>query len=245
MKIAYRKEGAGPLILYVCGIEGTGRLFYKQAADLRRDHTVISYPSRPTPRHTLDDLADDVAWIIRDAGFARATLVAESFGGLPALATALKYPQMVDRLMISNSFAYFLERWKINFAVAIFSVLPYAVLRWYRTRPSRSNLFGAEIADEDRRAYRELTQDVAYPGYLARLRIIQAADLRPRLAEIQTPTLILAGADDEFLPSATAARTLAENLPRARLKLLDGFGHMSFLGPPAQARAWLEEFATI
>jgi 3-oxoadipate enol-lactonase len=243
--IEYEREGEGPLILYVCGIEGTGRLFYKQQADLRRDHTVITYASRPTLRHTLEDLADDIAWIIRDAGFERATLVAESFGGLPTLLAAWKYPEMVERMVLSNTFAYFPDRRKINFAVAIFSLLPYAVLRWYRTRPTRSNLFGAATDEADRRAYREHTQGVAYPGYLARLRIIKETDLRPRLAEIRTPALILAGTDDAFLPSVAAAQELVRGLPRARLQILHGWGHMSYLSQPQQVREWLKEFATI
>lgn len=243
--IEYHREGTGPLILYVCGIEGTGRLFYKQTEDLRRDYTVISYASRQTPDHTLEDLADDIAWIIRDAGFTRATIVAESFGGLPTLWAAWKYPKMVERMILSNTFAYFLARRRINFAVAIFSLLPYAVLRWYRARPTRSNLFGAATDETDQRMYRENTRGVVYAGYLARLRIIKATDLRPRLAEIQTPTLILAGTDDTFLPSAATAQEIAERLPRARLELLQGWGHMSYLSQPTQVRAWLKEFATI
>jgi 3-oxoadipate enol-lactonase len=243
--IKYQKEGQGPLILYVCGIEGTGRLFHQQTQDLRRDHTVISYASRPTPDHTLEDLADDIAWIIRDAGFDRATLVAESFGGLPALAAALKYPQLVERMILSNTFACFLNRRRINLAVAIFSFLPYSVLRWYRTRPARSNLFGAATPAVEQETYRERTREVNYAGYLARLRIIKETDLRPRLAEIQTPTLILAGKDDAFLPSAAAAQEMAALLPRSRLQILEGWGHMSYLSEPEKVRAWLKEFATI
>jgi pimeloyl-ACP methyl ester carboxylesterase len=243
--IEYTREGTGPLLLYVCGIEGTGRLFYKQTEDLRHDYTVISYPLRATLNHTLEDLADDIAWIIRDAGFTRATIVAESFGGLPALLAAWKYPALAERLLLSNTFPYFLQRGKINLAVAIFSILPYAMLRRYRTRPTRSNLFGAEIPAADQKSYREYTRDVAYPGYLARLRIIKETDLRPRLAQIQTPTLILAGTDDEFTPSVAAARELAAALPRHRLKLLTGLGHLSFLGAHTAVREWLQEFATI
>lgn len=243
--IEYRRTGDGPLILYVCGVEGTGRLFYKQTEDLARDYTIISYASRPTPRHTLQDLADDVAWIIRDAGFSQATLVAESFGGLPALWAAHQYPQMVERMVLANTFAYFLRRRQINLAVALFSLLPYTVLRWYRMRPTRSNLFGPEIPDADQKNYRKHTASVNYAGYLARLRLIQSTDLRPHLPQITTPTLLLAGDDDEFLPSVAAAQEMAALLPRARLKVLRGLGHMSYLGATHQVREWLQEFATL
>ena len=94
MSIEYRKQGSGPPVVYVAGIEGTGKLFYKQAADLERDHTVISFPLRGEGRYGMARLVEDLAWVVRDAGLERATFVGESFGGLLTMAAALAEPQM-------------------------------------------------------------------------------------------------------------------------------------------------------
>src|SRR5215207_6947652 len=86
--VEYHKQGSGPAFVYVCGIEGSGKLFYKQADDLARDHTVVSFPLRRDGRYGMERLVEDLAWVIREAG-ARATVLGESFGGLLTMATAL------------------------------------------------------------------------------------------------------------------------------------------------------------
>ncbi|MET0648030.1 MAG: alpha/beta fold hydrolase, partial [Pyrinomonadaceae bacterium] len=69
--------------------------------------------------------------------------------------------------------------------------------------------------------------------------------LRPRLGELQTPALVVAGTADRLLDSATAARQMASLLPRARLKLLEGTGHVALLSGRVRVREWLGEFENI
>ncbi|HEX8844204.1 MAG TPA: alpha/beta hydrolase [Pyrinomonadaceae bacterium] len=240
--VDYQKQGSGPAFLYVSGIEGTGRNFYRQAADLARDHTVISFPMRPLGPYGLETLVDDLVSVIRGAGFERVTVLGESFGGLPVLAAALRHPAYFERIILVNSFAAFPHRAKINLGVALYSVLPYSLLKAYRTRTAPRTLFSEDIVEEDRRAFRENTRDVRPEGYLARLRIIRRTDLRPRLSEIKVPTLVVAGTEDRLLDAVTAARVMAAGLPCSRLKLLEGTGHMALLSSRVRVRDWLEEF---
>jgi pimeloyl-ACP methyl ester carboxylesterase len=79
-------------------------------------------------------------------------------------------------------------------------------------------------------------------GYLTRLRIIRGTDLRARLPEIKVPALVVAGTEDNLLDSVGAARVMAAGLPRARLKLLEGTGHMALLSNRVRVRDWLAEF---
>ncbi len=245
MNPEYQKQGRGPAFVYVAGAEGTGRLFYKQAADLERDHTVITFPLRAHGRYAMSDLIDDLLWIVRDAGFERATFLGESFGGLLVMSAALQYPEVFERIILVNTFPFFLQRAKINLGVAVFSALPYRLLKAYRTRSSPGVLFDDHVTEEDRRAFREHTRHVPSEGYLSRLRIIRDTDLRARLGEIRVPTLVVAGTADRFLDSVRAAKIMADNLPRARLKLLDGAGHNALLSGRVRVREWLQEFDTI
>jgi pimeloyl-ACP methyl ester carboxylesterase len=240
--VEYHQQGSGPAFVYVSGIEGTGKNFYKQAADLARDHTVISFPLRPVGRYRMETLVEDLVSVIRDAGFERATVLGESFGGLLVLATALAHPQLFERMILVNSFASFPNRAKINLGVALYSILPYSLLKAYRTRTAGSTLFTDDIEQADRLAFRENTRGVHPAGYLSRLRIIRNTDLRPRLAEIKVPTLIVAGTEDRLLNAAVAARVMANGLPRSRLKLLEGTGHMALLSNRVRVRDWLAEF---
>ncbi len=242
MRVEYRKQGAGPPIVYVSGIEGTGKLFYKQAADLERDHTIISFPLRGEGRYEMSRLVEDLAWVVRDAGIERATFVGESFGGLLTMAAALSEPQIFERLILVNTFPFFTQRAKINLGVLLFSLLPYQMIKAHRTRNARHVLFTDDMGDEDRRLFREHTRVVPYEGYVSRLRIIRDTDLRPRLGEINIPTLVVAGTADRLINSVAAAKLLSERLPRARLKLLEGTGHTALLSGRVRVREWLKEF---
>jgi 3-oxoadipate enol-lactonase len=241
----YKIQGSGPPFIYVAGVEGTGKLFYKQADDLAHDHTVITFPLRGAGRYTLDALVEDLRMIVRDAGFERVTVLGESFGGLLAMATALKHPHLFERMILVNTFPFFVKRAKIKFGVALFSLMPYALMKAHRTASARRVLFGDDVAEEDRLLFREHTRVLAYEGYLSRMRIIRDTDLRTRLHEIKVPALVVAGTDDRLLDSVGAGRLLAEKLPRARLKLLEGAGHTALLSGRVRVRDWLEEFADI
>lgn len=241
----YKIEGSGPPFLYVSGVDGSGKLFYKQAADLARDHTVISFPLRREGRYLMPALIDDLTWIVRDAGFRSVTVLGESFGGLLTLETALTHPHIFERIILVNTFPYFMHRAKIRFGVALFTLLPDTLLKAHRTRSARRILFGQDVNEEDRQLFREHTRSVAYEGYMSRLRIIRDTDLRARLHEIKTPALVVAGTADRLLNSVQAARIMVEKMPRAKLKLLEGTGHTALISNRVRVRDWLAEFAEI
>lgn len=238
----FKVQGSGPPFLYVAGVEGTGRLFYKQAEDLARDHTVITFPLRGVGRYEMGRLVEDVRAVVRAAGFERVTVLGESFGGLLTMAAAVEHPELFERIILVNTFPFFAQRAKIRFGVAVFSLLPLVLLKFHRTGSARRVLFSEDVAEDDRRLFRELTRELAYEGYLSRMRIIRDTDLRPRLHEIRAPVLVVAGTDDRLLDSVKNGRLLAERLPRARLKLLEGTGHTALLSGRVRVRDWLAEF---
>ncbi|HLY52915.1 MAG TPA: alpha/beta fold hydrolase, partial [Steroidobacteraceae bacterium] len=67
------------------------------------------------------------------------------------------------------------------------------------------------------------------------------ADLRPALAMVKKPTLVLAGELDRITPSA-ASRALAGALPKASFRQLRGAGHVPFLSHRGQFVKLLREF---
>lgn len=242
MSVEYLKQGSGPAFVYVSGLDGTGKLFYKQAEDLARDHTVISVPLRGQGRYRMEQLVDDLRWVVRDAGFERATFLGESFGGLLVMSTALAHPEMFERMILVNTFPHFVQRAKIHLGVALFSLLPYSLMKAHRTRAARLVLFSSDVSAEDRQMFHQHTGVVPFEGYLSRLKIIRDADIRTRLSEIKVPTLVVAGTADRLIDSVSAARMIAAKLPRAKLKLLEGTGHTALLSGRVRVREWLAEF---
>lgn len=240
--VEYQRQGSGPAFVYISGIEGTGKNFFKQVDDLARDHTVLTLPLRPVGRYRMEALVDDLVHVIRDAGFESATVLGESFGGLMVLSAALARPRFIERMILVNTFASFPNRAKINLGVALCTVLPYSVLRSYRARTAPHNLFGADVAEADRRTFLENSRGANLEGYLARMRIIRKTDLRPRLGEIKVPALVVAGTEDRVINAVESAREIAAGLPRARLKVLEGTGHAALVSDRVRVRDWLKEF---
>lgn len=238
----YRRVGEGPPIIYVSGLDGTGKLFYRQEEDLARDHTVITYALRGEGRYEMDALISDLAAVVRDAGFERATFLGESFGGMLVMSAALTHPELFERLILVNTFPYFKQRAKIRAGIALFRLLPYALMKAHRTRAARHVLFSPDVSDEDRRLFREHTRVVPREGYVSRMRIIRDTDLRPRLQEIKAPALVVAGTADRLIDSVWAAKILGASLPRAKVRLLEGTGHTALLSGRVRVRDWLSEF---
>ena len=65
-------------------------------------------------------------------------------------------------------------------------------------------------------------------------------ELAPQLARVEQPALIVAGAADA--PSVAASRALAAALPRARLEIISGAGHVVNLQQPQPFNAALLRF---
>ena len=160
----YTKIGSGSPFVYVSGVDGTGKLFFRQAEDLARDHTVLSFPLCGEGRYGMERLVADLVAILKDAGVERATFLGESFGGMVVLSAALAHPQMFERMILVNSFPYFSQRARIRLGCVLFSVLPYVLLKAHRTRAARHVLYSSDVSEEDRRQFREHTRIVPREG---------------------------------------------------------------------------------
>ncbi|HYV07436.1 MAG TPA: alpha/beta hydrolase [Blastocatellia bacterium] len=226
----YRVEGSGPLLIYIAGLDGTGELFFKQAPALARSYRVMSFRSRDYGRFSYEDLADDVAALIRDAGADRATIVAESFGGGVAFTFALRYPDMVERLVIINSFARFRGRAKIRAGILLASALPFWATSVVRRTANEVALRADGVKGEDRQRFFKAIRTVKRDDYTQRLKLIAKLDVEDRLGEIHAPTLFIAGQKDLLVPSAREARLMAALMPNATVRLIPGAGHACLLG---------------
>ncbi len=81
----YWVHGAGPLLVYIAGLDGTGELFFKQSRRLPVLQSPDIQVARGAGLFVYEDLADDVAALISANSDTRATIVGESFGGTVAL----------------------------------------------------------------------------------------------------------------------------------------------------------------
>ncbi len=79
-------------------------------------------------------------------------------------------------------------------------------------------------------------------GIVAALRAMRdRPDSTPTLAKIQTPALVIAGADDQFFPKSEF-ENMARALPHGKLELLPDAGHLSNLEQPELFNRAVQEF---
>ncbi len=218
-----------PLLLYLPGLDGTGRLLFRQTRLWSRFRVeCASYPQDQV--RTYDQLADEAAERIERLGDGRPVIVlAESFGGAVALTLALKRPELISRLVLSNTFAYFPRRVRIGVGAWFGKFLP----SWRAPIASRGirgpAMFGLGVPKEIRSEFFEQTADVPMDICGHRLTMIAKLDLRSRLCEIKIPTLVLVGTQD-LVVAPSAGRELARLLPNARL-IERPVGHVAIVHP--------------
>src|SRR5262249_20302603 len=123
-----RAHGDGPLLVYICGLDGTGELLFKQIPELSKNYRVLTFRPRHSGEFTYEDLTDDVARLIAQVGAAKAVVLGESFGGTVALSFALRHQSMVERLVIVNSFARYRGRARLRFARWLTSSLTFRLI---------------------------------------------------------------------------------------------------------------------
>lgn len=228
---------APPPVVYLPGIDGTGRLLFRQKR-LNAEFAVrcVSYPQ--DDRHTYDDLVKLGIRALEATG--PGTLLAESFGGAIALMVALERPDLVRRLVLVNTFARYPRRLFIDVGALFGPWLPNKPSHPV-TRPIRGFFFfGESVPKALQTEWWERTKDVPMRVYGYRCRLLREVDLLPRLSEIRMPTVVFAAANDWVVP-APAGRLLGKRLPRARLLPSVSSGHAALIDPRVDVAAWLNE----
>lgn len=226
-------------VIYLPGIDGTGRLLYRQT-DLAHSYDLhcVSYPQ--DDRHTYGDLVKIATATLEKTG--PGVVLAESFGGAVALMTALERPDLVRRLILPNTFAYFPRRFTIDILALAGPWLPWQPSH-PATRPVRSIFFfGPGISERDRQEWWDQTSGVPMRAFGHRFTLIEKLDLRGELPKIDIPTLVFAAQNDWVVPCA-AGKLLAARMPRARLKMI-ATGHASMIDHRVNVARWLDEEIT-
>lgn len=173
----------------------------------------------------LESVADRLAAAMREAD-GPAAVVGNGYGSFVALVLALRYPDVVGRLVLAGTGAAFDDAGR-------------AAFRGMATAAAAKGL-GA-IADTAMRRLFAPAFQAANPALLAERRerflatdpgvftdacgALAELDLREPVRALRTPALILVGEGDEATPPAMA-RELATLLPDARIVELPGLAHV-------------------
>lgn len=209
--------GPGPTLLLLHGASGTGASWEAIAAHWSwADLWIPDLPGRGVPAAGLDSVSSLAGWLSEVVAYTgAAVVVGHSLGGAIGLQLSLDEPQALKGLVMVASSA------RLRVSPAILE----AVAQSSEERPLDLGFaFGPGTDKGVIAAYRGQTMGVPAQAALADWRACDAFDVRARLAESQTPTLVAYG-DADVLTPPKHQRGLVEALPEASELALAG-GHM-------------------
>ena len=229
--------GEGPPLLLVPPLPGFKEAYVACAFRLARRFRVVTYDLRSVfdGRPPWEALLDDLLRVADAVAPGLTAIAGHSLGGAVAQRFALAHPERVAALVLSSSFARVVtprSQWRARFLEQP------AVLAALRFLPeSRALARARDLAERggwvfDPRCDRHVLGLVCHgvrhvPAGLALRRVGLAFghDTRADLPRLRCTTLVIAG-ERESVHYRAASEELARLIPRARLALSPGAGHL-------------------
>jgi 3-oxoadipate enol-lactonase len=214
-------SSAAPVLVFSNSLGTDLTMWDSQAAVLSRDFRVLRYDTRghgrssitPGP-YSMGQLADDLIGLLDKLELDRVHFCGLSIGGMTGISLALRFPQRLVKVILSNTAAKIgsSEVWNARIDAVrkggMQSVVPGILERWY-TAEFRS------ASPEAVESTRRMLLNTPVEGYAGCCAALRDADLRNEIAGIHLRVLIIAGAHD---PATTPAdgRFLAERIAGSR-----------------------------
>ena len=236
--INYAVNGDGMPLLLIRGLGGQGTEWGSTVGRFSPDFRVITFDNRDaganepeTVGYSIADLADDAAGLLRALGIDRAHVLGHSMGGFIAQHLVLNHPGQVDHLILVGT--------SPAAGAALGQPLaPPTEEEWITNPVERSRkraplthgpgYFDNHPDELEEIAQLSATNKITREGYTRHLAAISDThDVRDRLREISTPTLIAHG-DSDPLVSIRGGQLLSEGIPGAIFKVYPGVGHYPF-----------------
>jgi pimeloyl-ACP methyl ester carboxylesterase len=256
VRLRYLRAGAGPAVVLLHGFASSIVTWRDTIPRLAGTHEVVALdfpgfggseirpglPPSAYPRLVLR-LMDRLA-------LPRASLVGHSLGGGVAVALAASHPERVDRLVLIDPVGFNLAPEDRPALLRAAGWKPVArLLEALPVRRALVTLALHQVFHDDRLVTPDRVDEYVAP--LLRPGAVRAAQallasgddlgLPGVIARVRTPTLVLWGREDRWIPVEQADRFLAA-IPGSRKVVIDGCGHMPQEERPAEVAALVEAF---
>jgi pimeloyl-ACP methyl ester carboxylesterase len=280
IRLHYVSRGEGKPILFLHGFPQFWFLWRRQLADLGEDHAVYApdlrgynLSSKPdeVEAYRMRHLLGDVRAMVESLGLAPFTLVGHDWGGIIAWAFALKYPEMLERLVVIDGPPPFTWNRDLRESPKQRDAVNY-MLEFSKEPPDPEDMLaangfsmmddlmlriggrGAQLSDDELAEYHGAWSQ---PGALrGGLNYYRAARMGEQIAAggvpeeyaskitdktVSVPTLVIWGENDAAL-LPTLTRGLSEWVPRLRVEIVPGAGHWVPYERPEVVNGLIREF---
>ncbi len=259
LRIGYVDSGDGPTVLLLHSL-GFDHSIYSDQIDFLTTNgfRVIAPDARShgtSQDHagacTMDDLAADVLALLDQIGISELALVGGlSMGGMVAQRLLLARPGLAERLLLIGTTAD-IEHHRDNYSDYLNSLQQLPAMADDMKQAIVQQLSGFLIQHCFAGSYLDpATTDKwlpvttrffsGIPGPTTAA-VLDRQSIVDKLPSIPVQAMVLVGSEDQPLPEPNA-RQLAEHLPRATLKIIQGAGHILTAEQPDLVNSILEEF---
>lgn len=227
--IHFEITGQGPWITLSHSLAAHSGMWAPQVRVLSPHFTVLCVDTRghggtdaPAGPYALEQLADDVHGLLAHLGVSRTHWLGLSMGGMIGQVLALRHPEVLDRVILADTSArgvpdaarMWAERAQAARTGGMAALVQPTLARWF-TEPFRST----QPAQVQRVA--ETLRNTSAEGFAHCALALAHGQPAQAWADLQLPTLYIAGRHDQAVPSAHLKRYHACT-PGAEWAELDG-----------------------
>ncbi|MUL81961.1 alpha/beta fold hydrolase [Mycobacterium sp. CBMA247] len=253
-RLRVQVRGDGQPMIFWPSLLMTGDMWSGQMQEFSTDHRVILVDppghggsEKLTAAFSFADCAQCVIDILDGLDIERAHFVGNSWGGMIGGTFAALYPDRIGRAVLMNCTASAAgRRQRIEYGLLLRAAKLAGGIRGPLTREVRKAFLGpttfrdrpevvAFVQDAARRI------DVTSSAWAITSVVPRRPDQRALLSRIQTPVLVVAGAEDATFPLAETT-AMADAIPAADMAVLDGVAHLAALENPALVNTLIREF---
>ena len=192
--------------------------------------------------YALADFMELIRQFMDALGIARAPLIGHSMGGTTSLGTTIHYPERVSKVavigspVVGSSLSIFLQlagvRWIGSVARKLLPLLRLGIR------------LASPLITRDRNWHRTVARDLSQTtaeSFFSSIGSLRRTDLRPRLGEIQVPTMGIYGRRDVIV-HPRQYEPLRAGVRHARIEIMPRSGHFPMLDEPDKTLGILRSF---
>lgn len=183
----------------------------------------------------IEDLARDVVELLDHLGLRQVYYCGVSLGGMVGMWLAA-HTDRISRLALVSTTAWRPDKKRLDDRIAL--------LRSRGMEPAADAIVGRWFtpgcAPDVVARFRAGLLEVDLPSYLACAEAVRRMDLRPDLAKIDVPTVVIAAAQDHATPTELVRHT-AEELPDSELYVVGDAAHLAVVEAPRTISVILDD----
>jgi pimeloyl-ACP methyl ester carboxylesterase len=260
-EMTYVEIGSGPPLVFIHGLGGSWQNWLENLPHFAASHRCIAMDlggfgeSEPVEGDvTIERYARAVHELLAALDIDSAAVIGNSMGGFIALELAIRFPELVERLVLVSAAVLWQEYRRAKPLVALAGATEGTLGRLMiglqprlASRPGlRLRALGFGGIRAPRKLPRELQRELVLTarrteGFVPAFQALASYPLRDQLEQVRCPTLIVWG-DGDPLVGVGHARELERLIPDARVSIYERAGHVVQLESPERFNAEVETF---